>query len=127
MKSIILLIAFSFSCLFYLESNTYTDDDSCGITFYSHLNQESQKIPFTYETNCELSHLKVEVFDQWGINIYSTDDINLEWYGQKEIENEEGNKETTLLPEGTYYYIAQYKFDGNNTIFKSDGSIMVQL
>lgn len=142
MKGTILFALLSFSCLFYLNSAmcteeipclfymepaTYTGDIPCEITFYSHLNQETQKIPFTYETDCELSHLEIEIFDQWGEHIYSTDDVNLEWYGQKEVEDEEGDKEIMLLPEGTYYYVAQYQFNGNSALFKADGSIMVQL
>ncbi|MGK0391457.1 MAG: hypothetical protein ACI94Y_004222, partial [Maribacter sp.] len=127
MKSIILFVLISFPCLFYLEPVDYTGDIPCEITFYSHLNQESKNIPFIYETDCDLSHLEIDVFDQWGVHTYSTHDINLEWYGKKEIQNKEGKKEIILVPEGTYYYVAQYKFDGDSTLFKTDGSIMVQL
>lgn len=127
MKDIILFVLISFPCLFYLEPDTHSGDIPCDITFYSHLNQESKNIPFTYQTDCDLSTLEIDIFDQWGINIYSTNDIDLEWYGEKEVQDDEGNKELILLPEGTYYYVAQYKFNGDSTLFKADGSIMVQL
>ena len=123
MKGILLFVLISFPCLFYLEPDTYTGDIPCEITFYSHLNQESQNIPFTYHTDCDLSHLEIEVFDQWGIHMYSTDDINLEWYGNKETQDEEGKKEVILLEEGTYYYVLRLDIS-EGEVMKGDITIL---
>jgi len=127
MKLVILLTFLAFPYLLYLEPPTYTGDIPCDITFYSDVNQEIDAIPFTYKTDCELSELEVEVFNQWGENIYGSNDLNLAWYGKRTTVNENGDSIEASLPLGTYYYIAKYKFEGGDALLKQGGTLRIAL
>lgn len=127
MKAIIIITLLSFPSLFHTNSTTYSDDLPCNVTFYSHVNQGTDEIPFTYSSDCDLSYLEVEVFNQWGEHIHKIDEIDFQWFGKKVMIDEYGNEEETLLPQGTYYYTAKYKFEGEEKLQKQGGTIQLEL
>jgi len=129
MKAFIIITCLSFPYLFQIEptKNTNQDSSSCDVTFYSHVNQGSKEIPFTYNSDCKLSYLEVEVFNQWGEHIHKIDELDFQWFGKKIMIDEDGNEEETSLPEGTYYYTAKYKFEGEEKLQKEGGTIQLEL
>ncbi len=127
MKAIIFFTFLIFPYFFYFEPGSFSGDIPCNVTFYSQLSQDSKDIPFTYESECELTYLEVEVFNQWGEHIYRTDDLDFKWYGSRVLIDDNGNEDEVMLPEGTYYFTAKYKIGDNEELFKQGGSIQVVL
>lgn len=127
MKLIILLTFLAFPCLLYFEPPSYTGEIPCSVTFFSSISQEDDEKPFTYQTDCELEELEVEVFNQWGENIYGSTDLDLEWFGKTTDHDENGNLVEKNLKQGTYYYIAKYKFKGGESLQKQGGSLRINL
>jgi len=114
MKALSIIFTFlAFPFLFYAEPAGMTGKIPCDIIFISNLSRDLEEIPFSYESECELSTMKVDIFNNWGEHVKTIDDLDFQWFGE------------ALPPKGTYYYVAKFKFEHENSMIKKSGTIEI--
>jgi gliding motility-associated-like protein len=88
-------------------------DDTCKIinnTFFRNIEFFNVFTPEGDDQNNEfivkgesIEIFEMKIFNRWGERVFETTDINVSWNGQV-------NNTGATCPEGTYFYIANYKF-----------------
>ncbi len=121
MKLIMILVCFALQWGGTTESTV--NEENCSLVVFSEISKNDQEISLDYDSLCELEYLVLEIFDQWGNHIYGLNQEGIEWGGDKITLTPTHLSENTKAVEGTYYYIAQYKFKGDKETQKLSGSV----
>lgn len=96
--------------------------NACELIIYSELVGDKEQPGVDFESECELSFLVVEVFDQWGRHVFGVDDMGMRWANDSDATQQHNVRwRQSLSDTDTYYFVAKYQFSHDKTTHKQEG------